>query len=64
MGTSIHRLFRKPKEHPKATVGNPDYEHDPEKTGSRDQWPSEKKGFIWWGPPLWRDMGYVAVSPH
>lgn len=32
--------------------------------GSSDgpQNPSAAKKFIWWGKPLWHDMGYVAVS--
>jgi hypothetical protein len=21
-----------------------------------------RKAWIWWGPPLWHDMGYMAVS--
>ncbi|WRT63184.1 uncharacterized protein IL334_000087 [Kwoniella shivajii] len=28
---------------------------------SDSEWPAEKKGFVWWGKPLWHDMGYLAA---
>ncbi|OCF60193.1 hypothetical protein L486_02873 [Kwoniella mangroviensis CBS 10435] len=26
-----------------------------------ESWLSDKKGFIWWGKPMWHDMGYLAA---
>jgi hypothetical protein len=30
--------------------------------GEKMQLPAGVKGFIWWGKPMWHDLGYLAVS--
>ncbi|WWC90228.1 uncharacterized protein L201_005161 [Kwoniella dendrophila CBS 6074] len=28
---------------------------------NEDHWLSDKKGFVWWGKPMWHDFGYLAA---
>jgi hypothetical protein len=39
-----------------------DWTEGKEESGDGVEWPSGAKGFLWWGKPLWHDLGYVAVS--
>jgi hypothetical protein len=39
-----------------------DWSEGKEDGGGGVEWPSGAKGFLWWGKPLWHDLGYVAVS--
>lgn len=39
-----------------------DWSEGKEDSGDGVEWPSGAKGFLWWGKPLWHDLGYDAVS--
>lgn len=54
-GTSLYRLLKN-AESTVATDGR-------EPSSSEDtDWPADKPGFVWWGKPMWDNMGYVAVG--
>ncbi|RSH84033.1 hypothetical protein EHS25_005278 [Saitozyma podzolica] len=38
-----------------------DWTEGKEESGDGVEWPSGAKGFLWWGKPLWHDLGYVAA---
>lgn len=66
MGTSMFLIFRrlKAEAETEATGDQTHADREKQRDGAyqdTNAWPA-KGGFLWWGQPLWHDLGYVAVG--